>query len=146
MGYDAGVFFVDVGGTIYTETEFCVGHSYSADGVYNGYAQMHVPPEKSASLTAGVRLLDEKLTLGGRLTYIGARSAEAMEVPGGGTVIIKWTPHTLLDLFASYKVSDDLRFDMTVDNVTDVYYMDVLNLDLMPSPGRTGRVGLTAKF
>jgi hemoglobin/transferrin/lactoferrin receptor protein len=114
-----------------------------AGGVYAGYAQLHVPPEKSGSLTMGVRLLDEKLTIGGRMTDIGARSPEAMAVPGGFTYVFNRTSYTMYTCSASYKRSDNFQFDLAVDNITDVYYMDALTLGLMPSPGHAARAGLT---
>ncbi|MBX8802369.1 TonB-dependent receptor [Ochrobactrum sp. MR28] len=51
-----------------------------------------------------------------------------------------------MDIFASYKINEDTTFDFNIDNLTDVYYMDALTLGLMPSPGRTFRASLTAKF
>lgn len=150
VGYDVGWGYFDLGGTIYDKTEFCTeqraGLTCLPSGIPNGYAQMHLPPRKSATLTAGVRMLDDALEAGGRVTYVGSRGSMTTAETGGFTTVVNWEKYTLLDLFASYKVNDNVSIDVAVDNVTDVYYMDALTLGLMPSPGRTFRLNMTAKF
>ena len=151
IGYDVGWGYFDIGGTVYDKTEFCaaelnLGVNCRSSGIQNGYAQLHLPPRKSASLTAGVRLMEEALEAGGRVTFVGDRGTMTSNDTGGYTTVVNWSKYTLLDLFASYKVNDSVNIDLAVDNVTDVYYMDALTLGLMPSPGRTFRVNMTAKF
>lgn len=150
VGYDVGWGYFDLGGTIYDKTEFCTeqraGLTCLPSGIPNGYAQMHLPPRKSATLTAGVRMLDDALEAGGRVTYVGSRGSMTTAETGGFTTVVNWEKYTLLDLFASYKVNDSMSIDVAIDNVTDVYYMDALTLGLMPSPGRTFRLNMTAKF
>ncbi|TCR03029.1 hemoglobin/transferrin/lactoferrin receptor protein [Neorhizobium sp. JUb45] len=150
VGYDVGWGYFDLGGTIYDKTEFCTeqraGLTCLPSGIPNGYAQMHLPPRKSATLTAGVRMLDDALEAGGRLTYVGSRGSMTTAETGGFTTVVNWEKYTLLDLFASYKVNDSVNIDVAIDNVTDVYYMDALTLGLMPSPGRTFHLNMTAKF
>jgi hemoglobin/transferrin/lactoferrin receptor protein len=108
---------------------------------------MHLPPKKSGSVTLGTRWLDEALTVGSRVTYTGKRATELGNATSGGyTAGIEWSQYTLVDIFASYKINEDTTFDFNIDNLTDVYYMDALTLGLMPSPGRTFRASLTAKF
>ncbi|MDR6100973.1 hemoglobin/transferrin/lactoferrin receptor protein [Agrobacterium larrymoorei] len=157
--YDAGDFFGDLSYTRYLRTEFCSrpgqvsGTSYTAlcssGGVANSYVINQLPPKDSLSLTLGMRALDETLTFGGRLNYIGNRPTTALGVSnstGGSLTHVEWKPYTVVDLFASYKVNDNLKIDAAIDNVADTYYMDTLTLGLMPSPGRTFRLNLTAKF
>jgi hemoglobin/transferrin/lactoferrin receptor protein len=151
IGYDVGWGYFDIGGTVYDKTEFCaaelnLGVNCRSSGIQNGYAQLHLPPRKSASLTAGVRLMEEALEAGGRVTFVGDRGTMTSNDTGSYTTVVNWSKYTLLDLFASYKVNDSVNIDVAVDNVTDVYYMDALTLGLMPSPGRTFRVNMTAKF
>ncbi|OCW58370.1 hypothetical protein AWJ14_13650 [Hoeflea olei] len=151
LGYDAGWGYFDVGGILYDKIEFCAEELLSGvmcrqSGVKNGYAQLHRPPNKSATLTAGLRLFDDALDVGGRVTYTGDRGRMTNVETGGYTTVVNWQKYTLVDLFASYKVNDNLQLEVAVDNVTDVYYMDALTLGLMPSPGRTFRASLTAKF
>jgi phosphoribosylformylglycinamidine (FGAM) synthase-like amidotransferase family enzyme len=48
--------------------------------------------------------------------------------------------------FATNKTNDSASFDLSINKVTGVYDMDALILGLMPSPRRTVRATLTAKF
>ncbi|WP_198151147.1 TonB-dependent receptor [Hyphomicrobium sulfonivorans] len=164
--YDMGRVFGELSYTHYIHTEFCnkpgqasnpnIGGVQSTDlcfkgGVPNSYVVNQLPPKDMVSLTLGMRAFEDQLTFGGRMTYIGERPTSGIGISGtdaaGGTIAnVKWTPYTLLDLFASYKINEQFQLDLTVDNVTDVYYMDTLTLGLMPSPGRTLRTGITARF
>lgn len=148
LGFDTGRFYGDFSGSKYISTEFCDQEGVcSSGGSDNGYVHLHVPPETSASLTLGGRFLDETLELGGRVTYIGERASTDFASSRGGTSrAVNWEPYTTVDLFGSYEINDTLTFDFAVDNVTDQYYMDTLTIGLMPSPGRTVRLGLTATF
>ncbi|MGE3708246.1 MAG: hypothetical protein AB7G35_01130 [Hyphomicrobiaceae bacterium] len=82
-------------------------------------------------------------TVGGRVSYIGSRTVEA-EVPTvqGLSPFIKpveWRPYTLVDLFADYKLSANLTAEFRIENVGDVYYVDLLGLATFPAPaGRSG--------
>jgi hypothetical protein len=55
-------------------------------------------------------------------------------------------PYLLFDVFTEYKMSKDITFWATIENLTDQYYVDPLSLVQQPGPGRTARVGLTGKF
>ncbi len=151
--YDNGRFFTEATATHYTDMSFCTKETglrvepCRPGGVSNGYAQLHVTPETSAALTLGGRFLDSALTLGARTTYVGARASGTSSAESGFfTNVVEWSPYTLVDLFGSYDLNDSTRLDFSVDNLTDVYYMDALTLGLMPSPGRTIRASFTAKF
>ena len=67
-------------------------------------------------------------------------------MPGSGPTDLpaRRRPISLLDLFASYNYSEDLRFDVRVDNVFDKYYINYLDLD--PSPGISGKFSVTMKL
>lgn len=152
--YDTGRFFMEASGVYYNHMEFCTNEeevlsiiACRPGGVSNGYAQLHLPPKMTGSITLGTRWLDETLELGGRINYVGKRASDTTSANSGFyTTAINWTAYTTLDLFGSYKINDETTFDFAVDNATDVYYMDALTLGLMPSPGRTFRASLTAKF
>ncbi|SEK22107.1 TonB-dependent receptor [Pacificibacter marinus] len=148
VNFDTGKFFGTLTGSKYIDTQYCgMDGECSSGGTKGGYAHMHVPPETSATLTLGRRFFDETLELGARLTYIGNRaSTDFISSTGGTNSAINWTPYKTVDLFGSYKINDHMAIDVAVDNVTDKYYMDSLTVGLVPSPGRTIRLGLTANF
>ena len=145
--YDIGSFSAEVSGTYYTNVEFCrTSANCKNSSLAEDYATNQVPPKYSASMTLTQRLLDDKLVVSGRVSHVGPRAADA-EPPDGGANpfigLIKWKPYTLFDLNASYQWTDSIRFHASVENLTDIYYVDPLNLAAIPSPGRTIRVGAT---
>lgn len=150
--YDMGSFYAEASGIYYTDTEFCSeesvqGRNCFADGTSSGFGQLHVPPKQTGSVILGMRMFEDALNIGTRISYTGKRPADLLTIPNGSqTTMVTWSQYTLVDLFGSYKINEDTTFDFSVDNLTDVYYMDALTLGLMPSPGRTFRAGLTAKF
>ncbi|MFT4090094.1 MAG: TonB-dependent receptor [Asticcacaulis sp.] len=161
--YDAGHVFGKLSWNHYTKTMFCGPDDGTLSptepvctegGLRNSYTLHQVPPKDSATLELGGRFFDTRLTLGGRATYIGERpvvgisdeDATDWDRVTGAIRPAKWNPYTLLDLYASYKLNDRTRLDASIDNVTDLYYMDALSDSLMPAPGRTFRMSLTSSF
>jgi hemoglobin/transferrin/lactoferrin receptor protein len=98
-----------------------------------------VPADRIAS-TIGLRFFDNRLTIGERLTFVSAQD----RLPPGDNIYAPTPSYHLLDLFASYSYSDDLRFDARIDNVLDKYYINYLDLD--PSPGISGKLSVTMKL
>lgn len=145
--YDSGRFFGSLGYTRYLSTEFCggvpTGGAYICNerGLSGNYVGLHIPPRDSFSMTAGLRLLEDKLTLGTSVTHTGQRI-----VPSLGTDSASYDPHTLVDLFAGYEVNENFKLDVGIDNVTDQFYISPLSILAKPGPGRTFRLNMTAKF
>jgi len=140
--YESDTFFASLGYTRYLDTEFCGDidlnvYSCAAKSGDDAYASLHLPPRETVSLTAGVKLMDA-LTLGARATYMGERVVDQ--------VLDSWTPHTLVDVFATYEFSEDVKLDLGIDNVGDVFYVNPLSILPKPGPGRTFRASLTAEF
>jgi len=143
--YDNRRFFAEGSVNYYNKIEFCYV-SGCTTAMQADYATNHIPPKITASLTMGMRLLDEKLVLGGRASYFGKR-ALLQETNGRYfSVTSEWAPYTLIDAFASYEFNDNLRADLAVDNLFDRYYVDALNNLAQPGPGRTVKFSLTGKF
>lgn len=146
--YEVNGFSAELAGSYYTDVQFCrtlancKNSSLGAD-----YAGNQIPPKYAASLTLSQRLLEDRLTLSARVSHTGPRSAGA-EYAGSGSnpfvAAIPWKPYTLVDLALSYKATDALTLSLGVENLMDVYYVEPLSIALMPSPGRTIRLGLTA--
>jgi hemoglobin/transferrin/lactoferrin receptor protein len=141
--YDAGMFFSQAAFTYYTDFEFCrTLATCAAASVANDYMVNQLPPQMTNSLTVGARLFDKRLTIGGRVNYAGARLGP---LPVSAQQTNFWLPYTVVDAFVSYKVTDDVTFDLKGENLADRYYIDALN-GWMPSPGRTIRASMTATF
>ncbi|MDW5418348.1 TonB-dependent receptor [Iodobacter sp. CM08] len=168
--YDRGDFFAELAATLnhkamicdaktasYLHTEAQLASNPSAIpncspiGFTSSYVSNMIPPKISSNATFGARLLDKKLTLGLRASYVSgplntADPDASWQHSSGTAVQVKTLPYSLVDLFASYKITDDAHIDMTIDNATDRYYLDPLSLSLMPGPGRTVRLSMGLKF
>jgi len=85
-----------------------------------------IPPDQVTG-RVGVRLLDQKLTIGGELQMVmpykvGNYSTD----PTLQDSIIDG--YELLNLFASYAPNDNLRFDVRLENILDVAYGNYINV------------------
>jgi hemoglobin/transferrin/lactoferrin receptor protein len=149
--YENNGFAAQLGASYYLNVEFCQLNGICEDkSMYADYATNHVPPEYSVDLTVSQQLLDEKLTVGGRVSYTGPRAIGHGQVTSQGLSqfisLINWEPFTLVDLFAEYKINENVTASVRVENVFDRYYIDPLGLVQQPGPGRTFYASLTAKF
>ncbi|MGR6656676.1 TonB-dependent receptor domain-containing protein [Pseudomonas mosselii] len=165
--YDAGRVFADISATYYLMTETCdaafaaklraSANRYQrthdtpdcTSGSYMGsYTNTQNPPRFSANLLGGMRFFDEALTVGGRMTYSSGPTAQ-MDKPwqtGATTPQIDYRSVALFDLFLKYKLLEHTELNVSVQNLTDRYYLDPLAQSFMPAPGRTWRVGMVARF
>ncbi|MDH4983708.1 TonB-dependent receptor [Hyphomicrobium sp. D-2] len=155
--YDARKFFVEAAFTKYTKIEYCrdnIGCATPAYGTVLGgatsptasdYVSNYIPPEYSGSVTAGVRLFDETLTLGARMHFAGLRMGSSWNGASASRIGIDttWPKYQIFDAFGSYQITDDMLLNFSVENITDEYYFGALASVGIPSPGRTVRLGLT---
>lgn len=150
--YDAGYWFASLSGTRYTHIEVCNTGSfvrnYCSDwGLPQSYINNMIPPTWHANTTLGLRLLERRLELGVRGTFMGQRNPiPRYNAPTGFNPPVEWHSYEIYDLFAKYNYSTSLSFDMAIDNITDQYYLDALSLGVVPAPGRTARLGVTLHF
>lgn len=147
VSYRRGGFTLDAGATWYDSIRFCrPGQNCIASSLASDYATNYIPPTWSANLSVNQKFLNDRVTLGARLTYMGDRAVGA-EKPSSGYLplitAIEWRPYTLLDVTGSYKVNDALALNWSVDNLTDRYYNEPMSLGFIPAPGRTFRIGLS---
>lgn len=149
--YDRGWIYGSIGGMYYIDMNFCnyvpevpPRNFVRCDPNGLGGADIQIPPKESASGTLGTRWLAERLDIGARVTYNGRRPD--MTFVGSGRVNVRWTPSTIVDLYARFDISDRYSVDFNIDNLTDRYYADPLLIGLTAAPGRTMRMGFTANF
>ena len=128
-------------GSLWKQDDLC-----SEGGFTNSYALQHVPPKDTVSAEFAYKMLEDRLTLGTRISYYSHRFAESKAETTSEIQPGKWRPYTLVDVYGSYAFNEGTRLDFAIDNLTDQYYMDALNASLMPAPGRTFRMNMTAKF
>lgn len=158
LEYRQGPLAIELFATHYSLVQFCyyetqgtstnpLAPTYDCAGSApsGSYARNHVPPEWAGGGSINLSLFDKKLNLFGRVTHTHTRVNEEVNLAGAVTVV-RWTPYTLVDASVSYKLNQNVRFELTGDNLTDKYYMDALTLGLMASPGRTIRGSVTFNF
>jgi hemoglobin/transferrin/lactoferrin receptor protein len=138
----AANYYLDV--TFCQTADTCASKTLSAD-----YATNQIPPKYQANLTVSQKLFDDALTVGGRVSYTAARAAgHGTPQRGLSTLIalVDWDPYWIVDVFADYKLTENMTAWARIENLTDQYYVDPLSLVNYPAPGRTFRLGLTGKF
>jgi hemoglobin/transferrin/lactoferrin receptor protein len=121
--YDWGQGFIAVAGTVIDGENEVTGDPLNS-----------VTPNR-LSTTFGFRLLDDKLTLGTRLTVVDSSERNVTNPTKG---------YGLVDLFASYRYDENISGDIVVQNVFDRQYIQYQNGQA--SPGLTAKFGLTVKF
>ena len=147
--YDAGLFFAQTAMNYYTEFNYCRTAGACTSGAsQDDYMVNQVPPKFTATTTIGVRLLDEKLTVGARHSFVDKSVGDFLIDPSSFSSLttVPWHSYHLFDVFAEWKFSDEVEFSLNADNITDRYYVDPLSNALLPSPGRTLRTGLTLRY
>ena len=118
------------------------------------FSRSSMQPTYSLNLDSGIRLFNESLELGGRMVYhSSAVNKDEEEWIRNGVQYVdgynrpfNWHPIWVFDTYASYHVNKNLDVDFGVNNLTNRYYIDPLARVMMPAPGRTMKLGLTARF
>jgi hemoglobin/transferrin/lactoferrin receptor protein len=101
-----------------------------------GAALATVPPDR-VSGTLGFRFLDRALTISSRLRLVSdSNSSSVIATPTKG--------YGLVDIFASYKYSENISADLSVTNLFNRQYVQYL--DTLASPGLTANLGVTIRF
>ena len=103
-----------------------------------------LPPKKTASLSAGVRLLDKKLTLGGRMRFQAPSTNSSVWTAQGERYNQKsWR---LFDLWASYELSSNAILRVAINNLRDLNYSEMQGGSYFIGPGRTATATLSITF
>ncbi|MGY2178522.1 TonB-dependent receptor domain-containing protein [Pseudomonas azotoformans] len=160
--YDMGRVFTDISATYYLNAKTCApdiakklreednpSTPNCVDGGFPGsYTNTQNPPKYSVNTTLGSRWFDNRLVLGGRMVYNSAPTAKLDKSWNNGitTNQMYYRKSAIYDLFASFEIVKGTQLDFSVQNLTNVYYLDPLAQSFMPAPGRTLRTGLTVKF
>jgi hemoglobin/transferrin/lactoferrin receptor protein len=127
--YDAGWGYAGLSASIIN------GHTISYEGER---ADLATVPSSQVTGQLGFRFLEDKLTVGGEVQYNGK--------PKGNPVA---KDYTLVNAFASYQATDDLKVDFRVDNLFDVKYTNPLNgstTAVVYEPGVTVKLAATMRF
>jgi hemoglobin/transferrin/lactoferrin receptor protein len=144
--YDAR--FLYIGGTV-TRIDTDFADSFTTPSGRNmpinsglGAAVIFEQPKLRVTLDAGIRLFDEKLTLGTRIVDV-SKTVPALgslrsgyEMPG----------YRVYDIYGSYSFDEATKLRFAVNNVTDLAYAPAVGANFYAAPGRTATVSLNYKF
>ena len=105
----------------------------------------NVPPEFKLTVDAGLRLFDERLTLGARYTHTAPTQTRQVVTIGSDLVVVDSTdPYSIWDFYGSYRFDEHATLRFSVDNLTDQRYVPAGGLYL--APGRTATASFQLKF
>jgi len=126
------------------------------EGFVGSYLMTQAVPKLSATWSLGGRFLDARMEAGGRVVFYEKRKTNKHLLnyistvnPSGRDTMNKpfsWDTLLLLDAYVSYRIKDQLQVELVATNLTDQFYADPATRSLMPAPGRTLKLGLTATF
>lgn len=114
--YDAGWGYAGLSASITN------GRTISYKGVE---ADLATIPSSQVTAQLGLRFLEDKLTVGGEVQYNGK--------PKGNPIA---EDYTLVNAFASYQATDNLKIDFRADNLFDVKYANPLNVTTAGQPAQ----------
>lgn len=144
--YDAGRYYVG-GSFSYLDAEYASTYTYNGTSYTTSSYVLFVPPKTKFTIDGGIRFFEEKLTLGGRVSYYGAADKS---IGGENSEALASSFHTgdytLFDIYGSYKFNPKTALRFAVNNLTDVRYIPAMGLSTYPAPGRTATVSLNLKF
>lgn len=143
--YDAGFAFANLALTVSDTDDQPFGQGAGA-GNGEGAAQ----PDAVATLDLGTRLMDEKLKLGAQIRYVGKSRNIGYDWSVGTNGWVEADAYTLVDLYGSYAVNDQVEAFVSVENVADKAYgyagSGVSGATAQAGRGRTFILGVTTRF
>lgn len=133
---------------VYDNKDWFVNLAYThvrGTDLTTGQPLKSIYPDKIVA-TVGLRLLDEKLLVGGRWTYADGQDRVPDPVnPSDPTIDeIPTSSYNLVDLFATYKVNETLDLGLTLNNIFDEQYR--IHRHEEPEPGFNARISATIRF
>jgi TonB-dependent heme/hemoglobin receptor len=114
---------------------------WTEDAAKTSVFQLFAPPKQKVTVDGGVRLFDRVLTLGARATFV-----DRGDHAGNQTVFMNTKAYQIYDLYGSYKFGESLTARFSVENLTDVAYVDAMGVVDYPAPGRTFTISLSSRF
>lgn len=117
-------------------------------GVYSGQALNNTPLDRF-SATIGFRMLEDQLTVGAQYLSVGKITRTSRTNPNAVPVVDD--AFDLVNVFANWRVNDNLKLDFGVDNIFNTAYTDPqsawsTSAATEQGKGRTFKVALTGRI
>ena len=139
-GYDAGLFYGRLALTVADTRQPLADFA----GVGNDVGRL---PDDYATIDAGMRFFEQRLTLGGRIRYTGDSVQALIDEENSVTR----PSYTLVDFYGSFNVTENARLFVTVDNAFNKAYFvagsgSTSVSEITNGRGRTIMIGATTRF
>jgi len=127
------------------------------EGFIGSYLMTQVTPKLSATWSLGGRFFDRRMEVGSRVVFYERRpvnrdlkyyieEVNPWGYSGSLNKPFSWDTLVLLDAYVSYRIRGNLQVELVGTNLTDQFYADPATRSLMPAPGRTLKLSVTATF
>lgn len=127
------------------------------DGFVSGYLLTQAIPKLSVNLSLGTRLFDERLELGSRIVHYQRHENPDLQayrdrlLAGGSSLLwqnvpFTWGNITTVDAYARWRFNEHASVELVGSNLGNRYYVDPATRSTLPAPGRTLKLGITARF
>lgn len=127
------------------------------DGFVGGYLLTQAIPKLSVNLSLGTRLFDERLELGSRIVHYRRHDNPDLQayrdrlLAGGSSLLwqnvpFTWGNITTVDAYARWRFNEHASVELVGSNLGNRYYVDPATRSTLPAPGRTIKLGVTARF
>ncbi len=168
--FDNRRFFTDLGISRILENEVCdestavlldanrgLVPNCVQDGFVSGYLLTQAIPKLSVNLSLGTRLFDERLELGSRIVHYQRHENPDLQayrdrlLAGGSSMLwqnvpFTWGNITTVDAYARWRFNEHASVELVGSNLGNRYYVDPATRSTLPAPGRTLKLGITARF
>jgi len=168
--FDNRRFFTDLGISRILENEVCdestavlldanrgLVPNCVQDGFVSGYLLTQAIPKLSVNLSLGTRLFDERLELGSRIVHYQRHENPDLQayrdrlLAGGSSLLwqnvpFTWGNITTVDAYARWRFNEHASVELVGSNLGNRYYVDPATRSTLPAPGRTLKLGFTARF
>ncbi|WP_414492734.1 TonB-dependent receptor domain-containing protein [Stenotrophomonas maltophilia] len=168
--FDNRRFFTDLGVTRTLENEVCdestavlldanrgLVPNCVQDGFVGGYLLTQAIPKLSINWSLGTRLFDERLELGSRIVHYQRHENPDLQayrdrlLSGGSGLLwqnvpFTWGNITTVDAYARWRFNEHASVELVGSNLGNRYYVDPATRSTLPAPGRTLKLGITARF
>jgi len=168
--FDNRRFFTDLGISRILENEVCDESSAVRldadqgrvpncvqDGFVSGYLLTQATPKLSVNWSLGTRLFDERLELGSRIVHYQRHDNPDLQayrdrlIAGGSSLLwqnvpFTWGNITTVDAYARWRFNQHASVELVGSNLGNRYYVDPATRSTLPAPGRTIKLGVTARF
>lgn len=142
--YDAGRYYLG-GSFTYTNADYASSYTFNGTTYNTGQYVIFGVPKFRFTADVGVRFLEEKLTLGAKVTHV---DAQEQEVGTMQSLLSAYATdsYTTVDIYGSYAFNENTKLRFAVNNVADVAYLPALGAASYPAPGRTATLSLNIRF